>query len=279
MKGLDAGHQVLTLGCLRKPQMTFFSRTSRTCWPLRSDVCQSRRAKRGTRLNAAGAHRIVAQRRNNFAPTRPSESPTTTCTCGPTADVAAHGSVTHCSVVRAAFVRVALETQRSVRGIRGQRPPRDRPRLPDEVSRSQRRVRPPMPPLTPPLVSRADPDELIAGPSGCVHCFPSRRWPGFLSTNPLSPAAGSIRPEGYRQGLPPAGRIISGGHAARDAAHCSPSARQISAAASTNGRRATGGLRSGCHEIPSRRGGGSGRIGMTATSGSFSSIVRSGSMA
>jgi hypothetical protein len=58
-------------------------------------------------------------------------------------------------------------TQRSVRRIRGQRPPRDRPRLPDEVSRSQRRVRPP----TPPLVSRADPDELIAGPSGCVHCF------------------------------------------------------------------------------------------------------------
>jgi hypothetical protein len=128
-------------------------------------------------------------------------------------------------------------------------------------------------------VGRADPDELIAGPPVVCVSFRSRCWPGFLSTNPLSPAAGSSRREGYRPGLPPAGRIISGGHAARDAAHCSRRSRQISAAALTKGRRATGGLRSGCHEIPSRRGGGSGRMGTTATFGSFSSTVRSGSTA
>ena len=68
-------------------------------------------------------------------------------------------------------------------------------------------------------------------------------------------------------------------HAARNAAHLSPRSRQVSAAASTKGRRATDGLRSGCHAIPSRRGGGSGRMGMTATFGSFSSTVRSGSTA
>ena len=44
----------------------------------------------------------------------------------------------------------------------------------------------------------------------------------------------------------------------------------------TKGWRDTAGLRSRCHEIPSRRGGGSGRMGITATFGSFSSTVRSG---
>ncbi len=62
-----------------------------------------------------------------------------------------------------------------------------------------------------------------------------------------------------------------GPYAARDAAHCSPRSRQISVAASTKGGSASSGLRSGCHAIPSRRGGGSGRMGMTATFGSFSS--------
>jgi hypothetical protein len=69
------------------------------------------------------------------------------------------------------------------------------------------------------------------------------------------------------------------GHAACEAVHCSARSRQISAAALTKGRRATEGLRSGCQEIPSRRGGGSGRMGMTATFGSFSSTVSSGSTA
>ena len=68
-------------------------------------------------------------------------------------------------------------------------------------------------------------------------------------------------------------------HAARDAAHCSPRSRQISVATSTKGKRASGGRRSGCQAIPSRRGGGAGRMGMTATLGSFSSTVSRGNTA
>ena len=118
-------------------------------------------------MKAAAAHRIVAQRRNNFAPTRPSESPTTTCTCGPTADVAAHGSVTRCSVVRAAFVRVALERSAAFDESEDSvHPAIDRAYRTRLAGHSDAYVR-----RRHRSSAGADPDELIAGPSGCVHCF------------------------------------------------------------------------------------------------------------
>jgi uncharacterized protein YbjT (DUF2867 family) len=94
-----------------------------------------------------------------------------------------------------------------------------------------------------------------------------RRWPTSSATSSQPAASTSPDPS------------TSGAHAARDAAHCSSRSRQTPAAASTKGRRASGDLRSGCHAMPIRRGGGSGQMGVTATFGSSSSTVSSGSTA
>ena len=133
--------------------------------------------------------------------------------------------------------------------------------------------------LSYPTKIRKERAEQLSSSLDAVRTRPKSVLAGISLNKPAFAGTWEYRREEYRQRLPPAGRIISGGHAARDAAHCSPRSRQISAAALTKGRRATGGLRSGCHEIPSRRGGGSGRMGTTATFGSFSSTVRSGSTA